>query len=117
MVELILQITAHAKGVPAMVQALANLMFQAKLEAGCLDCQLYAQTANSRVLHYVEQWATREDMDKQIRSTRFSLLLATLETAAEAPLLEIRTVSEQRGLDYIKALRLSGKQGVREGRS
>ena len=111
MVELILQMTAHAKGIPAMVQALATLMFQARLEAGCLDCQLYAQTANPRVLCYVEQWATPEDMDRQIRSTRFAFLLSTMETAAEAPSLEIRTVSKQCGLDYIRAVRLQGKEG------
>jgi len=64
MVELILQITAHTKGVTAMVQALASLMFQAKLEVGCLGCQLFAQTANPRALSYVEQWATSEDLER-----------------------------------------------------
>jgi hypothetical protein len=34
------------------------------------------------------------------------MLLAIMETAPEAPSLEVHTVSEQRGLDYIRAVRL-----------
>ncbi len=108
MVELILRIKPRSKGVPAMVQALATTMFQARLEAGCVDCQLYAETDNPRALRYVEQWATREDMNVQIRSPRFSTLLAIMETAPEAPELEIRTVTEQRGLEYVRLIRQKG---------
>jgi hypothetical protein len=34
------------------------------------------------------------------------MLLAIMETAPQAPNLEVRTVAEQRGLDYIRAVRL-----------
>ncbi len=114
MVELILRIKPRPKGIPAMVQALATAMFQARLEAGCVDCQLYADTGNPSALRYMEQWATREDMDAQIRSPRFSTLLAIMETAPEAPDLEIRTVSEQRGLEYVRTIRLKGENGVKK---
>jgi hypothetical protein len=105
-VELVLQITARAKGIPAMTQALAAVMFQAKLERACVDCQLYAETGNPQSLRYVEQWSTLQDLEPQLRSQRFGMLLAIMETAPEAPSLEVRTISEQRGLDYIRAVRL-----------
>ncbi len=101
-----LRITASTKGLPRMIQALAEVMFQARLERGCMEGQLYAETGNPRALCYLEQWATREEMESQMRSPRFGTLLAILETAKEAPFLEIRTISEQRGLDYIAATRL-----------
>ena len=110
--ELILRITAQTKGIPAMVQALATIMFQAKLEAGCVGCHLYTENGNPRALRYVEQWATRKDLDVQIRSPRFSALLAIMETAPEAPDLEIRNGSEQHGLEYVRALRLKGENGA-----
>jgi quinol monooxygenase YgiN len=106
--ELVLAISARAKGVPDMVQALATVMFQARLERGCVDCQLCAEIGNPQSLRYVEQWATPQDMESQLRSQRFGMLLAIMETAPEAPSLEVRTVSEQRGLDYIRAVRLGG---------
>jgi hypothetical protein len=34
------------------------------------------------------------------------MLLAVMETAARAPGLELRTISDQRGLDYVRTVRL-----------
>ncbi len=89
-----------------MIHALSELMFQAKLERGCLDCRLFVEHAKRQSLHYVEQWSSLQDFEKQLRSERFSMLLALMEMSSQAPWLEIRTVSEQRGLDYVQALRL-----------
>jgi len=99
-----------------MVLALADVMFQARLERGCVDCQIYAETGNPQSLCYVEAWATPQAMESQLRSQRFGMLLAIMETAPEAPSLEVRTISEQRGLDYIRAVRLeAGGDGCPTG--
>ncbi len=105
MIELILKITARVAGTPAMVQALGEVMFQTKLQRGCEDCRLYIETGNPRSLQYVEQWSTLRDFEAQLRSQRFGMLLSIMETAAEAPALEVRAVSEQRGLEYIRTIR------------
>ena len=89
-----------------MLQALARVMFQAKLERCCLECQIYAETGNPHSLLYIEQWTTEQEMDRQLRSARFGTLLAIMETAPAAPRLEIQTVSEQRGLEYVESVRL-----------
>jgi hypothetical protein len=34
------------------------------------------------------------------------MLLGIMETAAEAPALEVRTITEQRGLEYVRTIRL-----------
>lgn len=90
-----------------MVQALVTVMGQARLQRGCVDCQLYAETGSPRSLLYVEQWATWQDFEVQVRSQRFGMLLAIMETAPAAPDLELRTISEQRGLEYIRTIRLA----------
>jgi quinol monooxygenase YgiN len=108
-IELILNINCRPLGIPAMLQALAEVSFRAKLERGCVECQIYARTENRRSLHYVEQWSTSQEFEAQLRSPRFGMLLAIMETAPEAPSLEVRTVSEQRGLDYIRAVRLGAE--------
>jgi hypothetical protein len=35
------------------------------------------------------------------------MLLGIMETAAEAPALEVRTITEQRGLEYVRTIRLA----------
>ncbi len=102
-----LNIQSSATGMPAMIHALAEVVFQANLERGCVDCRLYAETACPQSLHYVEQWSSPQDFERQVQSHRFGMLLAPMETASQAPFLEVRTVSEQRGLDYVRAVRLS----------
>lgn len=115
-VEFVLKITAQAKGISAMSQALADVMFRARLERGCVDCGLYAETGNPHSFCYVEQWSAPQGFEAQLRSQRFGMLLAIMETAPKAPQLEVRTVSEQRGLDYVRAVRLgAGADGGRTG--
>ena len=90
-----------------MVQALATVMGQARLQRGYVDCQLYAETGNPRSMVYLEQWVSSQDFEVQVRSQRFGMLLAIMETAPEAPALEVRTISEQRGLEYLQSIRLA----------
>ncbi len=89
-----------------MIHALAELMFQAKLERGCLDCRLFVEHAKPQSLHYVEQWFSLQDFEKQLQSERFGMLFTIMETASRAPYLEVRIVSKQRGLDYVRLVRL-----------
>lgn len=107
MIELVLKITAKASGAPAMVHALESVMFQARLERACVDCRLYAEAGNPQSLLYVEQWSTLRDLESQLRSRRFGMLLAIMETAPQAPALEVRTIAGQRGLEYVSAVRLA----------
>ena len=90
-----------------MVQSLAKVMFQAKLEPACTDCRLYSENGKPQSLLYVERWATARDFEVQLRSERFGTLLAIIESASQPPELEVRTVSEQRGLDYVSRIRLA----------
>lgn len=82
-------------------------MSQARVEHACLDCRLYSETGNAKLLRYVEQWPTLPELESQVRSQRFGMLLAIMETAASPPKLEIRTISEQRDLEYVGTVRLN----------
>ncbi len=72
-----------------------------------MDCRLYAEIGNPQSLRYVEQWPTLQELESQFLSPRFGMLLAIMETAPEPPELEVRTISEQRGLEYVGAVRLN----------
>ncbi len=88
-----------------MLQALRSVMLPAQFEAGSMGSQLYAEAGEVDSLCYMEQWATKEDLEREIRSIRFGRLLAVMETAANLPTLEIRLISDTLGWDYIRRLR------------
>lgn len=88
-----------------MLEALNSLAFATRLDRGCSDCRLSVDANDPRSFCYVEDWNSLEDLEREIRSDRFTRLLLLLETAPELPVLEFRFVSETRGLDYVGEVR------------
>ena len=64
---------------------------------------IYQEVDSPEALSYVEEWASPARMEDQIRSRRFGRLLAVMETTSRRPVLEVRSLSETRGLDYISS--------------
>ena len=89
-----------------MVAALRSIMLPARAERGFISSRIYQEVDRPEALCYIEEWASPEQMEDQIRSRRFGRLLAVMETAPRKPVLEVRAISENRGLDYISMLRL-----------
>ena len=89
-----------------MVMALRSIMLPARAERGFVSSRIYQEVDAPEVLCYVEEWASPAQMEEQIRSRRFGRLLAVMETAPKKPVLEVRSLSETRGLDYISTIRL-----------
>lgn len=88
-----------------LVQALRSLMRRARAEKGFITCQICLEADDANRICYEERWQTREDLEDQMRSSRYAQLLVLMESAAEQPLLEFHFVSETRGLDYVAAVR------------
>lgn len=79
-------------------------MIPAQLARGCGGCWLYVDATDSRCLCYMEEWANRSDLEREMHSPRFSLLLSIMEDAPNPPCLEFRFIPEIRGLDYIEEI-------------
>jgi quinol monooxygenase YgiN len=89
-----------------MVNIFWLLLGPLRVEPGCLACALYQCACNGDVLLYVEEWATPEQLERHMRSSRYELLLAVMEASAEPPVLRYHLVSGTRGLEYLEAVRL-----------
>jgi quinol monooxygenase YgiN len=92
-----------------LIQALKSLMVSARAERGMLDCKLYQLVGEETAVCFVEHWQTADDLESQMRSSRYTQLLALMETAVEKPSMEFYTVSRTRGLNYLQAVRNGGK--------
>ena len=85
----------------SVVLALRHLMVQARSRRGCLDTALTADLVEPTRLHYVEAWADEATFKEEVRSERFSRLIALMETAAEPPAFAVHRVPESHGLEYV----------------
>ncbi len=91
-----------------MVKALRMLLRAARAETGFISGRLCLGADDPDATLYEERWQTREDFEDQLRSSRYTRLLALMESAAEQPSLEFHFVSETRGLEYVAAVRGEG---------
>ena len=91
------------------VQALHMLTRAARAEKGFISSRLCLEAADANTILYEERWQTQEDFDEQLRSTRYTRLLALMESASEQPSLEFHFVSETRGLEHVAAVRGEGR--------
>jgi quinol monooxygenase YgiN len=89
-----------------MGRAFWALLGPGQVEPGCLTCQLFHEAGNPGVLLYVEEWETVEQLERHMRSARYERLLDIMDASVQPPVLRYLFVSETRGLDYLKTVRL-----------
>jgi quinol monooxygenase YgiN len=89
-----------------MVQALRSLMLPLQAAQGFMSCHLYQEADDGNALCYIEEWQTHKDLDRQIRSSHFTYLLALMELSAAQPKLSLKWVTEVKGLEYLADIRL-----------
>jgi quinol monooxygenase YgiN len=104
-IHLVLKIIADPEGVKPMIQALNSLMVPIQFARGCGGCYLWADVGEPNSLLYIEEWATHKDLEREIRSDRFTRLLSVMESSPKPPVLEFLSVSQIRGLEYIAEVR------------
>jgi quinol monooxygenase YgiN len=92
----------HALGT---VKALRSITIEAMRERGHLASRVYQEVENSEALCLQEDWSSESALKSHILSRCFTNLLMLMETAPEAPILEVRSVSGIHGLEYIEAVR------------
>src|SRR5262245_19291681 len=89
-----------------MVRGLCALIESSRLDSGCVACHLYADVADPNTLTLVEEWATRPDMERRLRSTAYGQLLNLMEVSREPPETVFHTITETSGLETIRQVRL-----------
>jgi quinol monooxygenase YgiN len=85
--------------------ALQMLVGSTRKQPGCEGCQVTTELGDAAVIHYLERWKTESDLQRQVRSARFSSLAELLERATEAPVVRFSLEGITRGLDYADEVR------------
>jgi quinol monooxygenase YgiN len=96
------------------MQTLLSMIEPARKEKGCLSYDVFCDLDGKTVFNLIEEWETREDLDRHIRSERFSVLLGTRSLLAGPLEMKIHTVSRSEGMEVVNALRGMGTPNKRE---
>ena len=89
-----------------MVRSICTLIESSRLDSGCLDCRLYAGVSDPNALTLVEEWATRPDLERRLRSTEYGQLLQLMEVSREPPETVFHLITQTSGLETIRQVRL-----------
>ena len=106
MVQVILKMVTHPRRRAEMIHAMRSLMLTLQAAPGLKSSHLYQEADDSNTLCYIEEWHTREDLDRQIGSTHYTRLLALMEQSEVQPKLSLNWVTDVKGLEYLAAIRL-----------
>ena len=88
-----------------LVQTILSMIGPMENEAGCLSYALFCNIENKNLLNLLEEWQTRKDLDRHLRSEMFSVLLGTKSLLCEPPQIQIHMVSHSEGMETINAVR------------
>ena len=89
-----------------MMQTLLSMIEATGKEKGCLSYEVFCDIEGNTVFNLFEEWESREDLERHIRSERFSVLLGTKSLLAKPLEMKIHTVSHSEGMEVVNALRV-----------
>jgi quinol monooxygenase YgiN len=87
------------------MQTLLSMIEPTENEKGCLSCHVLRDIEDKNGFSLIAEWETREDLNAQIKSDRFSVLLGTKSLLCEPPQIQIHTVSHSEGMETVNAAR------------
>lgn len=76
-----------------------------RADPGCLNCHIYGDLQEKNVLLLEQDWTTREDLDRHIRSDEYRDLLLALELALKQPEIRFDIISNSTSIETIEEAR------------
>ncbi len=105
MVVVHLHLTVSSANRAKVVNAVRSMAGPTTVQSGCCKFGLYCSVDNDDALVLVEEWDSREALQKHIQSDDFRIILSLMDSAEEQPELVIHEVSSTAGLDFVEQLR------------
>ena len=100
--------TALPEKTKELMQTLLSMNKTEGREKGCLSCSISRDIHNEAVFSLIEEWNTREDFNRHVRSENFSIFLGTKSLLAKAMEIKVHSVFHTEGNDAVYLLRAKG---------
>lgn len=86
-------------------QTLLSMIEPMGKEKGCLSFHVFQDIEGKTVFSLIEEWESREDLDRHMLSEIFSVLLGTKSLLCKPLKIQIHTVSHSEGMNAVIAVR------------
>jgi len=86
-------------------QTLRSVQGPSSARPGCVACHVLRDAQDENVLLYVEEWGSREQLERHIRSDQYRRLLEVMELSSEPPEIRFDTICRREGIELVAAVR------------
>ena len=81
-----------------LLQTIRSLQEKMKGKRGFVKCSLYRDVNDANLFHLIEEWETPHDLETNIRSEEFMVLMGALKVLSEEAEVRYRMGSHKRGV-------------------
>jgi quinol monooxygenase YgiN len=99
-------LTLSEKDRRKVISSLLPLVGSTRVQPGCQVCSMLTDVDDPRVLVLWEEWDTRENLDRHLRSSDYRLVLAAMELSQDAPQMNFNSVNTRSGIEVVEAARM-----------
>ena len=76
-----------------------------RASSGCVSCDIYEEYGEAQAILYLEQWRSRAELQRHIKSPLYLQVLTAMDLASELPEIRFHDVAGSQGMEWIEALR------------
>jgi quinol monooxygenase YgiN len=105
MIDATIKMTVPAGKRKEVLQTMKAILGPIRREQGCISCNCYVDVEDEGIFFFKEEWMTREDLDKHLKTDRFAVLIGAMSLLNAEPEIRFDTVESIAGAEDIKAAR------------
>ncbi|HEY6011553.1 MAG TPA: antibiotic biosynthesis monooxygenase family protein [Nitrospirota bacterium] len=105
MIETCIKMKVPAEKRKEVLQTVKAILGPIRRERGCIRCNCYVDVEDESELFIEEEWETREDLERHLRSDHFSVLNGAMRLLSMEPDIRFNTIVSTAGLEAIIAAR------------
>ena len=99
-----LKISSSPERRDELLNALKLLINPVTVAPGCIQCRLFEDTSETGSFMIIEEWQTRDDLVRRLKTDHFRRLLTVLEMSSTPPEVRCEKVLNVNGIETIDAL-------------
>lgn len=84
-----------------LLKLLGPLLAPTRVQPGCVDARLYADTDDLNAFTLVEEWESQAEFDRYLASDARKTVVATMELSAVPPEVKLDVVEQRTGIEAI----------------
>lgn len=90
----------------AVIDALVRMKYPNENDIGCLGCSVSVEPGRVGAVCYTEQWSTRDDLDRHLRSLLYYRVLESMECSHRQPEIDFYEMTRIGGLEVVEQIRI-----------